>query len=89
MDTVLGDRELVVMRGQNSVTVYGCRRILLYSPCEIRLRVGRRALSVMGEGLFCTCFSAGSVTVEGQIQGVLYELDSPKKEAEAGYGKGR
>lgn len=72
MDSVLCNREMVVMRGQSGVTVYGCRKILLYSPCEIRLRVGKKELSVLGKNLFCTCFSAGSVTVEGQVSGVLY-----------------
>lgn len=76
MDAVLGDRELVVLRGQCGVTVYGCRKILSYSPCEICLRVGKRRLSVLGEELCCTCFSAGSVTVEGRIRGVFYETDA-------------
>ena len=66
------NRELTVLRGQRSVTVYGCKKILLYSPCEIRLCVEKKELSVLGEHLFCTCFSAGSVTVQGKIFGVMY-----------------
>ena len=62
----------VVLQGQRKVTVYDCRRILEYSPKEIRLAVPRRTLSVVGERLFCPSFSAGTVTVEGYISGVVY-----------------
>ena len=72
MSERVGARETVIVRGQRCATVYGCRKILFYSPCEIRLCMGRRVLSVLGERLLCTCFSAGSVTVEGQICGVFY-----------------
>ena len=64
---------MVVLHGQRAVTVYGCRKILSYSPWEIRLCVEKRELSVLGEGLLCTCFSSGSATVEGKIDGVLYQ----------------
>ncbi|MBQ2734260.1 MAG: YabP/YqfC family sporulation protein [Clostridia bacterium] len=64
---------VVVLRGQRAVTVYGCRKILLYSPREICLCVEKRELSVVGENLLCTCFSAGSATVEGCIEGVFYK----------------
>ncbi len=62
----------VVLQGQRSVTVYDCRKILEYSPKEIRLAVPKRTLSVMGERLFCPSFAAGTVTVEGYITGVVY-----------------
>lgn len=64
---------MVVLHGQRAVTVYGCRKILSYSPWEIRLCVEKSELSVLGEGLLCTCFSSGSATVEGRIDGVLYQ----------------
>lgn len=70
--TLQSAKELIVMRGQKEVTVYGCRRILLYSTQEIRLLAGKKILSVTGKNLFCSCFSAGSVTVEGKVQGVCY-----------------
>lgn len=70
-----GGRGTVVLQGQRRVTVYDCRRILQYSPKEIRLALAKRALSVTGEGLFCPSFSAGTVAVEGLITGVLYVDD--------------
>jgi len=65
-------RERATMDGKRRVTVYGCRRILVYSPLEIRLLLAKEELSVVGEALYCSSFSAGIVTVEGVIGGVLY-----------------
>ena len=65
-------RERVTMDGQCRVTVYGCLRILVYSPTEIRLMLAKEELSVLGRELYCSSFSAGAVTVEGLIGGVLY-----------------
>lgn len=70
-------KNVVVMQGECAVTVYGCQRILQYSPCEIRLSLGRRALSVTGTRLFCPSFSAGTVTVKGCVVGVCFVDDSP------------
>ena len=67
-----GAKNTVVMQGEREVTVYGCRRILQYSPKEIRLSLGKRALSVIGDRLFCPSFSAGTVTVQGCVRGVSF-----------------
>lgn len=72
MRGLLERRDLIVLAGETRATLYGCRRILLYSPTEIRLCIGTREVSLTGEGLLCTCFSAGSVTVEGHIRSVQY-----------------
>ena len=72
MRGLLERRDLIMLSGQARATLYGCRRILLYSPREIRLCIGKKEVSVLGEGLICTCFSAGSVTVEGCISSVVY-----------------
>ncbi len=67
-------RRLIQIYGDHSVIAYGCRRILLYTQEEIRLLRGKRAvLRILGDGLCCTCFSAGAVTVQGRIRGVLFE----------------
>ena len=76
MRGLLERRDLIVLTGDSRATLYGCRRILLYSPIEIRLCIGRREVSLEGEGLLCTCFSAGSVTVEGHITAVRYHAPS-------------
>ncbi len=72
MQRFLEQREMIVLRGQGQATLYGCSKILRYSPEEIRLRVGRREVSLVGGDLICTCFSAGCVTVEGRIDALLY-----------------
>lgn len=55
------------MSGQNEVTVRGCRKILSYGADRISLSLGKVILVVEGEGLLCTVFEAGSVTVQGVI----------------------
>ena len=76
----MGGRDMVVMRGGRGATVYGCQKILYYSPREIRLGVGKRTLSVVGEGLYCAAFGSGTVTVEGCVMGVRYEEGRGKSE---------
>ena len=64
---------LVVLRGDREAVVYGCRKILYYGEREIRLSVGRCPLFVKGERLYCSSFSGGAVTVEGEIRLIGYE----------------
>ena len=69
---------LMVLRGDREATVYACRKILVYTPCEIRLLAAGRPVSVQGTDLFCTSFSGGTVTVRGRITGVCYcDCDGP------------
>lgn len=61
------------MSGQQALTVHGCRRILDYSDRQIVLLLGgTRQVTVEGEALLCTVFRAGSVTVEGRIEGLRF-----------------
>lgn len=76
-------RERATVEGKRRVTVYGCRKILVYSPKEIRLQLAKETLCVVGDGLFCSSFSAGIVTVEGVIGGVLYGAWHETARAEA------
>ena len=73
---------LVVWRGQTTVTVYGCRRILLYTPTRICVLSGRYPLAIFGEKLICSAFCGGAVTVQGKIQGVEYVADQKMREEE-------
>lgn len=65
----------VVLRGRTGATVYGCRRILCYTPQRIVFRVGKEALSVCGEDLYCTSFSSGTVSLEGSIRTISFEVE--------------
>ncbi|MBQ9784531.1 MAG: YabP/YqfC family sporulation protein [Clostridia bacterium] len=62
----------IVLRGEKTATVYGCRRILRYGRERVCLLQAKRRVCVSGEGLICTSFSAGTVTLEGRIAGVRY-----------------
>ena len=64
MRELLERRDLIMLSGQTRATLYGCRRILLYSPCEIRFCIGKKEVSVLGDHLICTCFSAGEALLE-------------------------
>ena len=75
--------ETVVLRGQKSATVYGCQRILLYSPERICLRVGKKKVVIVGKKLIFASLASGSVTVVGVIAGVSFE-----KNEQADEGKG-
>ncbi len=77
----------IVLRGERAATVYGCRKILRYAKTRVCLSLGKRRVCVEGNGLICTSFSAGTVTVEGSISGVRYCAAScvscPREEVEA------
>lgn len=60
------------MRGRNTLMVYGCTRILDFSPCEIRLSLKDCMLVVGGERLICTSYLAGAVGIEGFIRSVCF-----------------
>ena len=70
--------DLILLRGQGSATVYGCRRILHYSPERISLQGGGRVVILEGKGMICTSFSGGSASVRGRILGVSLEADREK-----------
>ncbi len=55
------------LRGRNTLTVYGCQRIVDFTPCCIRLSLAGCDLLVEGERLTCTAYLAGAVGIEGCI----------------------
>lgn len=63
----------MTLSGQEELTVRGCKKILSFGACEIRLAVGKCTLSIMGTGLFCSAFGAGCVTVTGKITSLCFE----------------
>ncbi len=67
------NRSTVVLRGSRGATVYGCRKILLYTPQKISLKLSRDVLTVFGKGLYCTAFCAGTVNLAGEIGQVRFE----------------
>ena len=67
-----GEVQTIVLRGRAEATVYGCRRILSYSPQEICFGMKRDHLTVMGKELYCSSFVGGTVTVMGRIDSFAY-----------------
>ena len=62
----------ILLRGEGSAVLYGCRRILFYERERICFSMKSRSASVFGKDLCCTVFSPSGVTVEGKIKGVCY-----------------
>ena len=60
------------LRGRNQLSVRGCRRIVLYTPTRIILKMKKELLSVCGKRLSCVAYLAGTVTVEGLIDSVSF-----------------
>lgn len=69
----LSDGLRLDLRGRHTLTVHGCRRILDFTPCEIRLSLPETTLVVCGERLICTSYLAGAVGIEGLISGLRFE----------------
>ncbi len=67
--------ETIVLYGSKRMTVRGCKKILTYTPCEIRLRLKHRCLIVRGQMLICTSFSGGCTTLQGKIHSVGYDTE--------------
>lgn len=63
----------IELRGRNLLTVFGCRRILTYTPTCIRLEMKNVVLAVHGQRLGCTSYLAGAVGMDGQIDQLCFE----------------
>ncbi len=61
------------LRGRHTLTVHGCRRIVDFSPTEIRLALPNTHLVIGGERLICTSYLAGAVGIEGCICCIRFE----------------
>jgi sporulation protein YqfC len=60
------------LHGRNQLSVRGCRRIVLYTPTKIILKMKKDMLAVCGKRLSCVTYLAGAVTVEGLIDSVSF-----------------
>lgn len=62
----------VELCGRERLLLQGCRRIIKYSTEEMILRSKGFSVSIRGEGLTCTTYHGGSVTVEGRVDGIAF-----------------
>ena len=60
------------MRGRHTLMVHGCRKILDFTPCEVRLAVENSTLTVKGKRLICTAYLAGAVGIEGYVCAISF-----------------
>ena len=60
------------LRGRNTLLVHGCRKILHYTPQEMRLLVSECVLSVTGERLVCHSYLSGAVGIEGKVNSLCF-----------------
>ena len=62
-------------RGRRLLLVEGCGRIAKYSTEEMILAADDFRLHIVGEGLICTTYHGGSITVEGKVSGISFDED--------------
>ena len=60
------------MRGQSELSLQGCRRILVYTPEEIVLRLRNGSVRLAGKCLTCLSYHAGRITVHGWITEIAF-----------------
>ena len=68
----LSDGLRLDMRGRHTLTVHGCRKILNFTPGEVRLALKDATVTVSGCRLICTAYLAGAVGIEGYICGISF-----------------
>ncbi len=64
--------------GQGELMLCGCCRILSYSESCIELLLASAVLRVTGEGLLCTAFDGGTVTLGGHICSISFEEEEKR-----------
>lgn len=69
----------VDIRGRNLVSVAGGGKILLYNPERVSIAVPSGRVTIVGKRLSCVSYLAGTVDIQGHIDGVF--LEDKEKEA--------
>ena len=64
---------LIEVRDRYSVTVCGCRGILVYTSERIVLSLRDCRLRLSGEGLTCASYRDATVRIEGQMSEIAWE----------------
>ena len=64
---------LISITGRSSVFFEGKIKILLYSPENIRISLGKETVCIFGKRLVCTSYSARTLTVDGYILSVSFD----------------
>ena len=62
----------VELRGRNSITVRGCKRIVKYSTEVIVLKMKSDCMEITGKRLVCLTYTSGGVLIEGIVDGIRF-----------------
>lgn len=71
-DTLPG-ATFIEIRGRNSLTLKGGKKILTYTPYEIRVSLKKGSLRICGSRLQCTSYYVGAIGIDGFIKSVCFE----------------
>ena len=74
IDEILGENDVLEMRGTRELTVRECRHIIHYSDDEIRLALKEYILIILGEELYFTSYSGGYVRIDGEIAELKFQM---------------
>lgn len=66
-EDIFGDGPFIELRGRREISVQGCRCILVCTETEVLLRLRDANLHLEGNGLRCTTYFSGAVSVHGEI----------------------
>ena len=69
---VLPNNTNIMLRGRNSLSVSGTRKILLYTDTEICLDLGKTVLSVKGKRLLCSSYHTDETKIDGLIESLSF-----------------
>ncbi len=70
-DRMIGKFRIEIFE-RSSIYIYGCRRILEYSPCRVVISLCGDALEICGEGLMPSFFHNGAISLTGNIRNVKF-----------------
>ena len=70
---ILSSSHKLEVFGRSAISISGCKKILLYAPCEIRLALKDSMLCIVGRDLVCVAYSPTDVTIEGRIDDICFK----------------
>lgn len=66
-------RSSAMLLSGRELTVSGCRRILEYASCRIKLSVAEGTVTVEGRGLYVCTYRGDELTVRGWLSGIFFD----------------
>lgn len=70
--TIVGSEPLIEMHGSHYMVIDGCRGVLIYDECFVKLALKKTVLSVSGTALELAHLTPTCASVAGNIQTVTF-----------------